>query len=741
MGSHDATRRARGRWPAGSGRTVTTGIAPARSRGTGDPPALAIAIGSLIMGVILLSAPVAASDQDGFIVGDDGAFLSLLDLSRPELAEVKEALQQGDVARARTAYIAHFRARRFDPALITDWESRARNAGHSTSGADNILAGHMWDGYSVYEVPETGLDWQDSPLSCVTRFPVLGTLRAAIHHTRDARYTRWAVDHILGYMAAYPIEQFVGQASTSGWTSHTVVARPWYWCMIPERIHEMVETIALVRGFSEVGDEELLSMLRRLYEELGYLRGEIQAWVDRRHNGGCAMLQSMAEGCELLGDFPQSRAWLEFDALLFRQYVQDAFYPDGMCVELTVAYSAETSVVQQRLAYALRNTEAVARQKGRLQAMVTCMAALSDPTGWLPSFGDLYAGELPRYVHLPLVRWLEMPWVEPLVTQSPGPPPPFTTWPAPGEDQWCGYYTMRSGWEKRANYMAIDGGPWGTTHQHGDKLSFVVTAKGAKFIIDPSSTRYASNEPDAFIGGQPSGFLHNTITVDGVDEFMSEGGTNEAEEPLSNRWEQGDGYVLFVGDYSFRPVKNVHWQRRVLFVDGAYWLLQDVMVGEPAEVAVEQNLQFEADVEVRFDGSGIVATAPPDGARLLVVPLEGQLAPELTVGDREPHVSYWPGGKPDHVLRREDGHDQKHGRGWTGRSGSRLIAAPAVTYRGDATLPATITLLLIPQEPGGGVLPQVLRDVTSQGSLWTLPRVSGGAVHLRTSPSEFAVIS
>ena len=221
---------------------------------------------------------------------------------------------------------------------------------------------------------------------------------------------------------------------------------------------------------------------------------------------------------------------------------------------------------------------------------------------------------------------------------------------------------------------------------------------------------------------------------------MSEGGANEAKEPLSNRWEQGDGYVLFVGDYSFCPVKDVHWQRRVLFVDGAYWLLQDVIMGEPAEVDVEQNLQFEADVQVEFEGDGIVATAPPDGARLLVVPLEGQLAPELTVGDREPHVSYWPGGKPSDVLRREDGHDQKHGRGWTGRSESRLIPAPAVTYRGSAALPATITLLLIPQEPGGEVLPQVLRDVTSSGSLWTLPTASGEAVHLRTSPSEFAVI-
>ena len=490
MGSHDATRRARGRWTAGSGQTVNSGIPRADPPGTRELRALAFAIGSLLLGVILLSAPRAATAQDEFIVGHDGAFLSLLDLSRPELAKVRKALQEGDVARARAAYIAHFRTRRFDsPSSPTGRTARGTRAQHI--GADGILAGHMWDGYSIYEVPDTGLDWYGSPLSCVTRFPVLGTLRAALHHTRDARYARWAVDHILGYMAAYPIQQFVGQASTSGWTSHTGVAKPWYWCMIPERIHEMVETIALVRGFSEVGDEELLAMLKRLYEELGYLRGEIQGWVDRRHNGGCAMIQSMAEGCELLADFPQSGAWLEFDAGLLQQYVQDAFYPDGMCVELTGAYSAATSVVQQRLAYALRNTEAVARQKERLRAMVTCMAALSDPTGWLPSFGDLYAGKLPRYVHLPLARWLEMPWVEPLVSQSPGPPPPFHLLACCGRGPvvWVLHHAQ---WlEKRANYMAIDGGPWGTTHQHGDKLSFVSPPKAP----GSSSTRPRRGTP------------------------------------------------------------------------------------------------------------------------------------------------------------------------------------------------------------------------------------------------------
>ncbi|MEA3401123.1 MAG: heparinase II/III family protein, partial [Armatimonadota bacterium] len=581
-----------------------------------------------------------AEEPDWFSVPDREAFLRLLDLDRPELAAVREALEAGDAAAAGAAYVQHFRTMQINSSLIRDWGDMARDPDFDTSRADALLEGHFWDGYSVWEVPETGFDWYDSPLSCCTRFPVLGTLRSAAHHTQDPKYVRFMVEHILGYMEAYPIEEFVGKSSTDGWTNHTTTAKPWYWCMIPGRLTELSQTVALLRSLPAVGDDELLAILQRMYEETGYLTTQIKPWVDRRHNGGGAMISAMAHSCAILRDFPAAQEWLAYDAELVAQYLDDAFYPDGMCVELTTAYSASVSVTQQRLAFMLREQEAIRARRDRLRNMVTAMVALSDPTGRLPSFGDLYAGDLAGYVHQPLVDWLGMAWVETIARGAAGPAPPFLVWPRPGDDQWCGYYTMRSDWSPKARYMAIDGGPWGTTHQHGDRLSFVITAWGAKFIIDPSGTRYASNEPDAFIGGQPSGFLHNTITVDGVDEFHSEGTVAETTEPLGNVWEHGTDYTLFVSDYSFRPVKPVTWERRVLFVDGSYWVLQDVLTGDQSEAEIEQNFQFEADIEIELQGTSTVATAP-NGARLMLAPLDASLQPVVTVGDREPHTSYW----------------------------------------------------------------------------------------------------
>lgn len=697
----------------------------------------------VLMAALLLVAgrgEAQGNDPGWLIVSDREAFLHLLDLDRPELAAVKDALDAGDVEAAGAAYMERFREMEIAPALFTQWREKARNPEVNTSRADGLLAGDFWDGYSVWQVPETGFDWYGSPLSCCTRFPVLSTLRYAAHHTQDPKYARFMVEHILGYMEAYPIEEFVGKSTRDGWTSHTTTAKPWYWCMIPERLMALSQTVALLRHFPEVTDDELLAILQRLYEETGYLTTEVGRWIDMRHNGGGAMISGLAMACAVLRDCPATGAWLDYDAQLVAQYLDEAFYPDGMCVELTTAYSASVSLTQQRLAYMLREQEPISARRERLSRMVEVMVALSDPTRRLPSFGDLYAGALGRYVHRPLVQWLEMPWVEPIVDGIDGPEPPFLDWPPPGAEQWCGYYTMRSDWSADARFMMIDAGPWGTTHRHGDRLSFVVTAWGQRFIIDPSGTKYASNKPDAFVSRQMSGFLHNTITIDRVDEFHSEGTVTEAEQPLDTRWEQGEQHTLFVADYSFRPVKPVEWERRVVFVDGSYWLLQDMLTGDQDAADLERNFQFEADIEIELRGTTTLATAP-NGARLVLLPLEGTLQPAVTIGDREPHTTYWPSGAPTDVLCHEDGNDQQHGRGWTGRSGHKLLPAPAVTYAGRAELPALLTVAIVPLAPGQELddLPGISREVHDGETIWTLP-AGDGALEVRTSLDSCSVL-
>jgi len=679
---------------------------------------------------------------DDFILADRAALLHGLKLEQPELAAVKAALDKGDVEAAGKAYIAYFRTREIEPPRAPNWSLLERNPQYNTSGADAYLAGHLQDGYSVYEVPETGIDWDKAPLSCLTRFPIMSPLCYAAHHTREAKYARFIVDHIKEYMAAYPIEEFVGKNPKQGWRGDYIPALPWEWCMIPMRLSKMAEAVALVRSFPEVSEDELLQILQRMYEETRWLRVYIKTLVDNRHNGGCAWMGTVLDVCAVLDDFAVSDEWLEYNLGLLEQYIDEAFYPDGMCIELTTGYSLSVAYQTEQLAYAMRKQAGFAAAKPKLEAMIRCMTALGKPTGRVPSFGDGYAGYATSGAYVPLLEHLDLPWADRMIKGEEGPEPPFLVWPQPGHEQWCGYYTMRSDWTKQAVFMMIDCGPWGTSHQHGDKLSFVVSAYGADFIIDPSPTRYHNNEPDRFLSRQNNSFLHNNITVDGMDEYMN--CPRETKEPLGNTWEHGEHYSLFAGSYSFAPVKQAEWERRVLFADKSYWLLQDVISSPEGEghldtAEIEQNFQFEKDTEIELQGNMAVATAP-NGAQLLLMPLSGDLQPELTIGDKEPRTSYWPDGKPNQTLWGMDGDRQNHGRGWTGRWSNKLMPAPAVTYVGRMGLPGMITMALIPLQPGqesSGLL-RIAAKTIAGVTTWNLP-VQEGTVRFTTSADSCEV--
>ena len=667
---------------------------------------------------------------EAFIIPNLEALLKGLKLERPELAQVRLALECGDVAAAEKACVDRFRSRAIDSPLLEDRPARLQDAEDDVSKADRYLNGQLFDGYNTYDVPPTGIDWKGCPLSCITRFPIFPALRSAIRRTGDPRYARFIVDHVLAYQDAYPIEGFVGTNTDEGWVTHYQVSRPWYWGMVPGRLREVSISLLLLRESPEVTDEELLRIIHRLHEETAYLRHDIGRWIERRSNAACALILSMAAACVVLEDFVAVDEWLEHDARLLARYIDDAFYPDGQCIEQTTAYSSSVAFQVQNTAYALREQKGIRSARDKLSAMVTWAVAMSKPTGWLPSFGDNFAGEVSGAIYRPILEWLSHGWGEAFLDGAAD--PPFTVWPEPGQPVWCGYHTMRSDWSRDARFMAVDCGPWGTTHRHGDRLSFVLSAFGADFIIDPTATRYASNEPDAFLSRQEASFLHNIVTVDGVDEFANS--PNETKEPLDNRWEHGEAWSLFVGSTTFAPVKPVVWERRILFVDRAYWILQDLIRGDLPAAELEQNFQFQEGIEITLGEDRAVAVAP-NGARLAMLQLSGGLTPGLSIGDREPRTTYWPDGRPHQTRIAEDGErPPSHGRGWTGRWGHRLLPAPALTCVGKVDLPSTLTVAMVPIAPGGSVddLPRIAQNADGQETVWELP-CSTGAVRFVTS--------
>jgi len=480
---------------------------------------------SLLLSAIVVNAANSAAlalenaKAKDFIVPTREAFLRELKLERPELIAVKKALDARDVDAALQAFVKYFRQRKLRSPLLRDWNAIKPDPSYRNGGSENFLKGFIRGGYNVYHVPETGIDWLKAPLVVLNSHRELSYLGLSFHHTREPRYLDAMLDYLDGYQKAYPIEKFVGKNATMGWIDDLTVGRPWRWGAIAEHPINWAPMIDQFRRYPEVDDARLLELMRRLYQEVSYLRTQMQYYIDREHNAGCRMILALATACALFEDFRRADEWLAFDTRMLEQFINGAFYPDGVNKELTTAYHA--SMVQQMTltATALKDAPNIGKVRDRLQNMITGIAALGRPTGTIPAFGDMRPGHFRHAVHPGVLDWIRMPWADAHFRGRPGPEPSFLNWPVPGQDQWCGYYTMRSDWGANARYLMIDAGPWGTTHVHGDRLSFVVTAYGADFIVDPAPTKYRSNEPDAFISRQSFGFLHNPITVDGVHEF------------------------------------------------------------------------------------------------------------------------------------------------------------------------------------------------------------------------------
>ncbi len=82
--------------------------------------------------------------------------------------------------------------------------------------------------------------------------------------------------------------------------------------------------------------------------------------------------------------------------------------------------------------------------------------------------------------------------------------------------QASGYYVMRP---SRENYLVIDCGPVGPDyqpgHSHSDNLSFELSVRGTRVIVDSGTYQYESGELRHYNRGNKG---HNTVTVDGQNQ-------------------------------------------------------------------------------------------------------------------------------------------------------------------------------------------------------------------------------
>jgi hypothetical protein len=179
-----------------------------------------------------------------------------------------------------------------------------------------------------------------------------------------------------------------------------------------------------------------------------------------------------------------------------------------------------------------------------------------------------------------------------------------------------GYHVQRSGWDHDARWLIFDCGPLGAGgHGHYDLLSFELAAGGRPLIVDPG--RYTYSEIPEAAGDPPNPrhwfkgtAAHNTVCVDGLDQTPYFRGRHKGPVATGRLLSRAavPGLDILRAEAISPCYEAVH-ERRISFVEDAYWVVEDQLRGAQAH---RYDLRFHLAPEAweRVEVDGQIVRAP-----------------------------------------------------------------------------------------------------------------------------------
>jgi hypothetical protein len=217
---------------------------------------------------------------------------------------------------------------------------------------------------------------------------------------------------------------------------------------------------------------------------------------------------------------------------------------------------------------------------------------------------------------------------------------------------YSGHYVMRSGWDADAVYMLLDSGPYGSAHQHEDKLHFVLYAYGKQHILDPGNFSYDASRWRRYVLTTPG---HNTVMVDGQGQnrranrdtyFWPRPWTAAAPPDNDTDWISGLDFDHARGVYrdGYGPEndKTVTHTRSVIFVKPEYWLVIDELcASDDTTHAYEGLFHLDTSDVIVDENTRQVATANSQDSNLVIAPMVSEGLGLQIVSGRDDPVQGW----------------------------------------------------------------------------------------------------
>lgn len=614
-------------------------------------------VGGLVVLVLGAEAGPRLSDRD---------FFSGLELTQPTLAPVRLAVERSDWPAARKAFAQHLRTRK-TPRWIEDPSSprRSQAARPDLEYANKVLAHQFRFSLGTWFDLGKNIDWSSNQMSegesatvewnsQLNRHFHFASLASAYRATGDEKYAAEVVAQMLDWIADCPV--LVDRSGNSpyhhAWeTLNTAIRAGDTW---PNALYAILPSRSL-------GDDALVTIFKSLVEHARHL----DRWPTRSGNWLTAESKGLYVIGTLLPEFREAKTWRQHAIERLYRQMQTDVYPDGLEIELALGYNnwvlANFAFVLELAKTNNQLQELPDDYLARLERMYDYLAYAAMPDGRTPGLNDSGHVDCARPLRLGAAYFphrTDFLWRASRGKQ--GTPPEKTSVAFP----YSGHYVMRSGWDPDARYLLFDAGPFGSGHQHEDKLHLIAFAYGRELLLDAGNYMYDRSRWRRYVLSTRG---HNTIRVDGHDQNRRRARDTWVLpypfQPLQNTWASTDQFDLAVGRYDSgygpkREIQVVH-TRAVVFIKPDYWVLVDTL--QPAD---DQPHQYESLFHLNAEKAeidkttGAAITRNLKSANLVVWPVKVPgLTAEIVQGVQEEPVQGWANSPwrpvPTLVLRTE----------------------------------------------------------------------------------------
>lgn len=593
----------------------------------------------LVCSTFATVAPGAEPSQPGPRLSD-AELLAAIDLKSPGLQDVAEALSAGDRETALGA-LAKFLRKCEEP---YDFGQKApRDPRYNLAAAKDVIR-HR---FTVVGIPYTfqgEIDWYFNPTTApgsenprdhewtwqLNRHGAWSTLARAYRATGDERYAREFAAQLQSWIRSCPVpEKAAWQGPTSSWrTIECGIRTAGSWAT----------AWTTFRSSTAVSDRLLIDWLKLWIEHGRYLHAHPTGrnWLTMEFNG-------LYHVGTLIPFAKEAKSWRSTAAGRLRDETRVQVYPDGAQDELSPGYhnvALRNMLGIPRLAAAYGHQLPDGYLAG-LEKMFAYNLWAMRPDRSLPRWNDswhtdvpaLLAGGLRFYPHRQDFLWIATDGKQ-------GRPPEHTSHFFP----WAGQVIMRSGWTRDALYLGIELGPFGTGHQHEDKLGVVLFAYGRALLVEGGSYAYDASKWRRYV---LNSHAHNVVLVDGAgQQRRGRRDTVLSKSPIDCDFQSNESldFARGVYDDGFAGGIRARHTRAVLFdKPNALFVIRDRLTAlDDREHRFEALWHLDAPRLLEEPDKGIYETEHAGGANLrLVAQTGGGLACRVVRGQEEPVVQGW----------------------------------------------------------------------------------------------------